>query len=104
MRGERVPQRMRRNPAAEPRRLSRHVADAVELAHRYWPERVLAGNSQPFDRHCNHHARSNERNCGDSMACLQTCRGPVLGSQLSTAHTISDERYGGGGPDPAWAI
>src|SRR5438045_7241725 len=36
MGGERVAQRVRRNPAAEPRGLRRHVADAVELAHGYW--------------------------------------------------------------------
>src|SRR5580693_8319146 len=38
MRGERVAQRMRRDPAAEPSGIGRHVADAVELAHRYWPQ------------------------------------------------------------------
>src|SRR6516225_8815772 len=40
---------MRRDPAAEPRGLCRHVADAVELAHRYWPQRVLT-RKQPASR------------------------------------------------------
>src|SRR5262250_2055187 len=40
---------MRRDPAAEPRGLCRHVADAVELAHRYWPQRVLT-REQPAPR------------------------------------------------------
>src|SRR6516225_8129222 len=42
-------QRMRRDPAAEPRGLGRHVADAVELAHRYWLQRVLT-REQPASR------------------------------------------------------
>src|SRR6516162_5096594 len=40
---------MRRDPAAEPRGLCRHVADAVELAHRYWPQPVLT-RKQPASR------------------------------------------------------
>src|SRR5262249_3546673 len=46
--GERVPQRMRRDPAAEPRRLGRHVADAVELAHRHWQEWIPAREQPAF--------------------------------------------------------
>ncbi len=42
MGGKRVPQRVRRDPTAEPRRLGRHVADAVELTHRDGPQRILA--------------------------------------------------------------
>src|SRR6516225_4534407 len=49
MRGERVAQGMRRDPAAELRGLGRPVADAVELAHRYWPQRVLT-REQPTSR------------------------------------------------------
>src|SRR6516225_4182782 len=49
MRGERVAQGMRRDPAAEPRGLGRQVADAVELARRYWPQRVLT-REQPASR------------------------------------------------------
>src|SRR6516164_3558736 len=49
MRGERVAQGMRRDPAGEPRGLGRHVADAVELAHRYWPQRGLI-REQPTSR------------------------------------------------------
>ena len=61
---------MRRDPAAEPRRLGRHVADTVEFTHRYRQEWIPTwGNSQPLDRHCNHHARSSSASCGDSMAC-----------------------------------
>jgi hypothetical protein len=49
MRGERVAQRMRRDPAADAGSLGRHVADAVEVAHRYWPQRVLT-REQPAAR------------------------------------------------------
>src|SRR6201998_4938743 len=49
MRGERMAQCMRCPPAAEPRGLCRHRADAVELAHRYWPQRVLT-RKQPASR------------------------------------------------------
>src|ERR1700752_897388 len=49
MRGERMAQCMRRDPGAEPCGLCRHVADAVELAHRYWPQRVLT-RKQPASR------------------------------------------------------
>src|ERR1700758_4934341 len=49
MRGERMAQCMRCDPAAEPRGFCRHMADAVELAHRYWPQRVLT-RKQPASR------------------------------------------------------
>jgi hypothetical protein len=49
MGGERMPQRMRRDPAAEPRGRGRQVAGAVELAHRHRPERIVAWE-QPASR------------------------------------------------------
>ena len=39
---------MRRDPAAEPRRRGRHVADAVELAHRHWQEWIPAWEQPAF--------------------------------------------------------
>src|SRR5215470_15253108 len=51
---------MRRDPAAETRRLGRHVADAVELAHRYGPERILA-REQPASRSALQPPRAQQR-------------------------------------------
>jgi hypothetical protein len=55
-----MPQRMRSDPAAEIRGVGRHVADAVELAHRDWPERILA-RKQPASRTALQPPRSQQR-------------------------------------------
>ena len=49
MRGERVPQRMRRDPAAEPGGFGRHVAGAIELPRRHGQQWVAPGE-QPAPR------------------------------------------------------
>src|SRR5262249_36270525 len=43
MRGEGVAQGVRRDPGAEPCRLRRHMADAIELSGRYRQQRITAG-------------------------------------------------------------
>ena len=74
MRGETVPQRVRRDALLDPGGLGGGTDGAAKLTGRQRLDRVAAGNSQPRSnsrlrrRPSRHQARSSSSSCGDNIA------------------------------------